>query len=924
MAKENGVSDTERIKQKGNDFFKAGKYDDALACYTEALKLSPSGSKERAVFFKNRSACHLKLEKYEKAAQDASSALDIEPADIKALFRKCLALEKLEKHAEAYKEARRLIHLDPKNTAVQSLLQRLTVHISQVAQQTAKTDNKVSSMFDALSRNDADNETRRQAANNLIVLARQPAGAEKIFRENGVSKLQKYLDDSDEELVVAILRILSCLCTGHHSRALAVVKELSLPRLGRYIGSEKENICTAAAHVLFCSISSMLKKDTQEPKGAEEAVVPDLTGEIKDLMMFFLGLLNDKDISGYGRDAVIDIIIKFLPRKEGTGRAMTFITNGGLTKLLIVAGQIPELEKLHITKHTLMHASVALSKIYDEMISDKKREYYREICEKFIRSKFSGNSLESNLEAIQAISALLQGPYDVGHYLIGQSGVIEVMIAMATSADPLHQRVAVEAIVHSASKKDKCAGIISKGANVLKELYKSASDQIKVRALVGLAKLGSYGGSDYSAKVLDEGSTLTLAKQLRKFLVKTEKDHDLRKWAAEGLSYLSLDADVKETITSDSQAVKSLIELAKTGNPTLLYSVASTFVNLTNSYDQQKADPEMVKLAKFAKQHIPEDHPLDSDDYVKGRVDLLLEEGIVTGLVSLSKTESESSRELICRVFLACVMDENNRGLVVQQGGAKSLVSLANEGNLVGRTMAAQALAKIGITMNPEVAFPGQRMLEVVRPLIALLHMDCTGLQNFESLMALTNLASVSESVRNRIVKERGIPSIENYMFEEHDMIRRAATECMCNMIQSDQVFELFLKDNDKVKLLTLLAGEEDLKLKMAASGALAMLSTNEIVCNKILMVNSWMDIMQESLVSQNVELLHRTCHTLANIVESNKLNASKIVETSLLEILMALSKDEKPEMLPVRNQLDRLFKKAVEFELIRSYADQV
>ncbi len=41
----------------------------------------------------------------------------------------------------------------------------------------------------------------------------------------------------------------------------------------------------------------------------------------------------------------------------------------------------------------------------------------------------------------------------------------------------------------------------------------------------------------------------------------------------------------------------------------MLYSVASVFVNLTNSYDVEKLEPEMVKLAQYAKQHIPEPHP---------------------------------------------------------------------------------------------------------------------------------------------------------------------------------------------------------------------------------------------------------------------------------------------------------------------------
>lgn len=38
---------------------------------------------------------------------------------------------------------------------------------------------------------------------------------------------------------------------------------------------------------------------------------------------------------------------------------------------------------------------------------------------------------------------------------------------------------------------------------------------------------------------------------------------DLRKWAAEGLAYLTLDADVKEDLVEDTDALKSVIDLAK-------------------------------------------------------------------------------------------------------------------------------------------------------------------------------------------------------------------------------------------------------------------------------------------------------------------------------------------------------------------------
>ena len=37
-------------------------------------------------------------------------------------------------------------------------------------------------------------------------------------------------------------------------------------------------------------------------------------------------------------------------------------------------------------------------------------------------------------------------------------------------------------------------------------------------------------------------------------------------------------------------------------------------------------------------------------------------------------------------------------------------------------------------------------------------------------------------SCRRHIVKEKGFPLIESLMFDDHDMVKRAASECVCNM----------------------------------------------------------------------------------------------------------------------------------------------
>ena len=49
-------------KNKGNKYFKGGRYDAAINCYTEAIKLCPAEEKQDlATFYHNRAAAYEKL-----------------------------------------------------------------------------------------------------------------------------------------------------------------------------------------------------------------------------------------------------------------------------------------------------------------------------------------------------------------------------------------------------------------------------------------------------------------------------------------------------------------------------------------------------------------------------------------------------------------------------------------------------------------------------------------------------------------------------------------------------------------------------------------------------------------------------------------------------------------------------------------------
>uniref|UniRef100_A0A8D0LGT4 Protein unc-45 homolog B n=1 Tax=Sus scrofa TaxID=9823 RepID=A0A8D0LGT4_PIG len=844
-----------QLKEEGNRHFQLQDYKAATESYSQALKLTKDKALQ-ATLYRNRAACGLKTESYVQAASDASRAIDINSSDIKALYRRCQALEHLGKLDQAFKDVQRCATLEPRNQNFQETLRRLNTSIQEKLRVQFSTDSRVQKMFEILLDPNSEADLLEKAANNLIVLGREEAGAERIFQNNGVALLLQLVDTKRPELMLAAVRTLSGMCSGHRARATAILHAVRIDRICSLMAVENEEMSLAVCNLLQAIIDALSGEDKREHRGKEEALVLDTKKDLKQITNHLLDMLVSKKVSGQGRDQALNLLNKNVPRKDlaiHDNSRTIYVVDNGLRKILKVVGQVPDLPScLPLTDHTRMLASILINKLYDDLRCDPERDHFRKICEEYITGKFDPQDMDKNVIAIQTVSGILQGPFDLGNQLLSLKGVMEMMVALCGSERETDQLVAVEALIHASTKLSRATFIITNGVALLKELYKTTkNEKIKIRTLVGLCKLGSAGGTDYGLRQFAEGSTEKLAKQCRKWLCNAAIDTRTRRWAVEGLAYLTLDADVKDDFVQDIPALQAMFELAKTPDKTILYSVATTLVNCTNSYDVKEVIPELVQLAKFSKQHVPEEHPKDKKDFVDMRVKRLLKAGVISALACMVKADNailtDQTKELLARVFLALCENPKDRGTIVAQGGGKALIPLALEGTDVGKVKAAHALAKIAAISNPDIAFPGERVYEVVRPLVRLLDTQRDGLQNYEALLGLTNLSGRSDKLRQKIFKEKALPDIENYMFENHDQLRQAATECMCNMVVNKEVQERFLADgNDRLKLVVLLCGEDDDKVQNAAAGALAMLTAaHKKLCFKMTQVTTqWLEIL--------------------------------------------------------------------------------
>lgn len=110
------------LKDKGNEFFKAGNYLKAAALYTQAIKLDPSNH----ALYSNRAAAFLHLVKLNKALADAEMTIKLSPQWEKGYFRKGCILEAMEKYDDALSAFQTALQYNPQSAEVSRKIKRVS------------------------------------------------------------------------------------------------------------------------------------------------------------------------------------------------------------------------------------------------------------------------------------------------------------------------------------------------------------------------------------------------------------------------------------------------------------------------------------------------------------------------------------------------------------------------------------------------------------------------------------------------------------------------------------------------------------------------------------------------------------------------------------------------------------------------------
>uniref|UniRef100_A0A671YL07 RNA polymerase II-associated protein 3 n=1 Tax=Sparus aurata TaxID=8175 RepID=A0A671YL07_SPAAU len=110
-------------KDRGNAYFKEGKYEAAVECYSRGMEADSMN----VLLPANRAMAFLKLEKFKEAEEDCTTAISLDNTYSKAFARRATARVALRKLQEAKQDFQEVLKLEPGNKQALNELQKLQI-----------------------------------------------------------------------------------------------------------------------------------------------------------------------------------------------------------------------------------------------------------------------------------------------------------------------------------------------------------------------------------------------------------------------------------------------------------------------------------------------------------------------------------------------------------------------------------------------------------------------------------------------------------------------------------------------------------------------------------------------------------------------------------------------------------------------------
>lgn len=535
-------------------------------------------------------------------------------------------------------------------------------------------------------------------------------------------------------------------------------------------------------------------------------------------------------------------------------------------------------------------ATLATSK-YLEVSEDMGRQYFAD----FITSRVGKQKNEELIVAFSAAASLFPIVPNVTAPLFLTEGFLQSVIPLL---DRKLKSSKVEdaflKLLNAACVDQACRSAISEHCSAwLSHIVSNGRDSQTAVAATILAKLRSSSSNDGATAAKVEGEDDNIQDLLHIFKERmNRKEATNPSDSIEGLAYASLKAEVKEELSKDKKFLQSFLEVLKSNmeKPDVVVGGLSVISNLTQytrplSEEHQKV-AELKAFTNASKPTRPE--ILNDDEHVMARCNEIIEAATMPVLIECSKGRTSTSRSLVDKIILSLSRNPKTRGKIAQQGAVKLLIlhlqqaSEQSDKDDGSDSEAAHALARILISVDSALVFPASgfpNITSAVQPLIKLLKPATVPgladqprdlLPTFESLLALTNLASSSDTLPATIIVRSAWEMIEDLLLSNNTIIRRASCELVCNLAATEAGAAKFADQSrrcvQRLHTLLALADTDDLATRRAAGGALAMLTEHDAVIAGVLEVKRGVNILLGLCQDDHEEIVHRGLVCLRNL----------------------------------------------------------
>ena len=319
-------------------------------------------------------------------------------------------------------------------------------------------------------------------------------------------------------------------------------------------------------------------------------------------------------------------------------------------------------------------------------------------------------------------------------------------------------------------------------------------------------------------------------------------------------------------------------------------------------YDQLQAlgKTEEEKEVEAKKDEREGDNPAS----VSERIRKLASANVPRAMVKLLEgSSSDATQDKLLEGMCRMASEPSVRGLMIQQGCLTTCLQLdkgdkPNEAEKKIIRQARTCVAKLLVTINPGILTVSQRS-GAVGPLLKLVKdNDAMDLMHFEALMSLTNLAGFDDETKNRVVSQKGVPTLGYAMFSDHEMVRQAATESLCNMVGHPDFMDWLIKeDNIRVWLAFSLDYEANFGCARAALGCLAMAVPDPEVAKAIIKCDNFDEMIRTLLECGQLEIMHRVMALIIGLIEHGGECREAVVKTGagpFCEAYLTTYSDEK------------------------------